>query len=197
MTVKCGINIGSRARASLLSQLRRDTELLVDCGVMDYSLLVGIVKLDRPGKEAVTDNFLTTTMNLDNRPMEFGQQGAVLSRLTVPMRQLFAPLFFIAKQLHNGFDSILLSILTFPLPYYGAGICPVDGGLLSVIPGYRFGYKSVYYIGIIDFLQPWTARKVVERELKGVLGYDKKAISCVHPKEYSLRFLEFLSKHIT
>jgi len=197
---KCGINIGSRAKAALLTQLRRDTEFLVDCGVMDYSLLVGVVNMDRTGREVGLDACLSNMATKDTALSEVSLQGqkqrALLSRLTIPMRQLFAPPLFIAKQCYNTFDSILMSILTLPFPYYGAGMCGVDGGSHSVIPGYRFGNKAVYYIGVIDFLQPWTFRKYMEREMRGAIGFDKKAISCVHPEDYATRFLAFLDQHI-
>ena len=52
-------------------------------------------------------------------------------------------------------------------------------------------------MGVIDFLQPWTTQKVLENQLKSALGYDKSAISCVHPKEYAERFLKFMDKIIT
>jgi choline kinase len=52
-------------------------------------------------------------------------------------------------------------------------------------------------MGLIDFLQPWTTRKVIERQLKGLMGQDINAISCVTPEEYADRFLEFLDNHIT
>ena len=92
---------------------------------------------------------------------------------------------------------IFSSIVTLPMPYYGSGKCGVDGGMQSVIYGYRRGDRSVYYLGLIDFLQPWTARKKMERKLKGVLGYDTNAISCNSPEEYASRFLEFLDAHIS
>jgi len=197
---KCGINIGSRAKAALLTQLRRDTEFLVDCGVMDYSLLVGVINMDRIGREVDLDTCLSNMALKDTALCEASlqsqKQRALLSRLTIPMRQLFAPPLFIVKQCYNVFDSILMSILTLPLPYYGAGMCGVNGGSHSIIPGYRFGNKAVYYLGVIDFLQPWTFRKYMEREVRGAIGFDKKAISCVHPKDYAIRFLAFLDQHI-
>jgi hypothetical protein len=104
---------------------------------------------------------------------------------------------FIARRLWSLTRLTVSSIVTSPLPYYGSGTCGVDGGLLSVIHGSRRGDRAVYYLGLIDFLQPWTARKVVERRLKALLGYDINAISCVTPEDYASRFLEFLDAHIS
>ena len=83
------------------------------------------------------------------------------------------------------------------MPYYGAGVCGVNGGVLSIQTGRRAGDRAVYYMGIIDFLQPWTTKKVMEREVKGLLGYNTKAISCVSPKDYAARFLDFIDAHVT
>jgi len=193
---KCGINVGSRAKAELLSQLRRDTEFLVECGVMDYSLLVGVVNMDRSGKEVNLETLLSTVPEEKPVSLQSRKQRALLWRLSSPLRQLFAPPLFIAKQCYNACDSILMSVLTLPFPYYGAGVCGVHGGSHSVIPGYRFGSKAVYYFGVIDFLQPWTFRKVMEREIRSAVGYNKQAFSCAHPEDYAERFLAFLDHHI-
>lgn len=83
------------------------------------------------------------------------------------------------------------------MPYYGSGSCVVDGGKLSVFHGERRGERAIYYMGLIDFLQPWTKRKVVERYLKGIIGYDTNAISSVTPEEYATRFLAYLDDNIT
>ena len=116
---------------------------------------------------------------------------------TLPLRVIAAPLLYVVKKLHSMGEITLSTVLTLPLPYYGAGICGVDAGALSVLHGKRLGRRAVYYIGLIDFLQPWTTRKILERELKGLLGYDKHAISCVDPKEYGARFIHFLDAHLT
>jgi hypothetical protein len=89
------------------------------------------------------------------------------------------------------------SIFTTPLPYYGSGTCGVDGGKLSVFHGKRRGDRAVYYMGLIDFLQPWTTRKVIERRLKGLMGYDTNAISSVTPEEYAKRFLEYMDANMS
>mmetsp|Transcript_15421 Transcript_15421/g.22866 ORF Transcript_15421/g.22866 Transcript_15421/m.22866 type:complete len:84 (-) Transcript_15421:1088-1339(-) len=83
------------------------------------------------------------------------------------------------------------------MPYYGAGSTKVDGGNLSSIRGTLMGKDVIYYMGVIDFLQPWTVKKRLERDLKGLVGYDKTAISCVAPSDYSTRFLSFIDSHVT
>lgn len=84
-----------------------------------------------------------------------------------------------------------------PMPFYGAGMTNVYGGDLSSMRGSRRGERVIYYLGIIDFLQPWTVKKRLERDLKGLAGYDKTAISCVAPADYAARFLKFVDSHVT
>jgi hypothetical protein len=55
----------------------------------------------------------------------------------------------------------------------------------------------MYYLGVIDFLQPWTVKKRLERDFKGLAGYDKSGISCVAPSDYAARFLKFINSHVT
>jgi hypothetical protein len=92
---------------------------------------------------------------------------------------------------------VFSSVLTLPLPYYGAENPGVNGGVFSVVEGHRSGNRAIFFMGLIDFLQPWTTRKVLERRLKGVMGYDVHAISCVSPEEYASRFLEFIGAHVS
>lgn len=87
--------------------------------------------------------------------------------------------------------------IDFPMPYYGAGMTKVNGGALSSLRGSRKGKEVVFYLGVIDFLQPWTIKKRLERDLKGLAGYDKSAISCVTPTDYADRFLKFVDVHVT
>ena len=123
--------------------------------------------------------------------------AAALYRLTLPIRLLISPPIYVAKKVWGLGRLTLDSIFTTPLPYYGSGACVVDGGKLSVFHGQRKGDRAIYYMGLIDFLQPWTKRKVLERYLKGMIGYDTKAISSVTPEEYATRFLVYLDENIT
>ena len=217
-----GLHLGTRAKAALLCQLRQDAMFLAHCGVMDYSLLVGVVNMEKSGKaEASAPSHLISLANKfsrhqkllllkEDKVVENSNKGKLslppsIQRLprhvanlcSFPLRAIAAPPLYILKKTHSVTEVTLSTVLTLPLPYYGAGICGVDGGALSVLHGKRLGRRAVYYFGIIDFLQPWTMRKVLERELKHLMGYNKHAISCVHPNEYSARFINFLDAHIT
>ena len=52
------LELGPEKRALLTEQLRRDSELLKDLGVMDYSLLVGIHNMQRGNRDNVRRNTL-------------------------------------------------------------------------------------------------------------------------------------------
>lgn len=54
---------------------------------------------------------------------------------------------------------------------------------------------EVYYLGLIDILTVYDAKKKAEHFGKG-LRYDKDAISCVPPKAYARRFKEFMYEAI-
>jgi len=198
-----GIHIGQRKKAELLSQLRKDIGLLVDCGVMDYSLLVGVVDLEGDSDdELILKSCSAATLArdqvlsyLENPRRQYSKR--VLLSLTSPFRVATAPAIYLGKAAYSTVEHVISTIITTPYPYFGAEFCGVDGGKLSRIVGTRKGRRAVYYMGLIDFLQPWTLRKIVEKELKGVLGYDKQAISCVHPSDYASRFLDFIDAHVS
>eukprot|EP00980_Cylindrotheca_fusiformis_P025643 scaffold14307_cov177-Cylindrotheca_fusiformis.AAC.7 len=200
-----GFSIGAAAKSALLSQLRKDVKLLVECGVMDYSLLVGVVDMARTQKQNRDAELALQTLQEQNRQLERIEHVSkrktlkerVLSALASPIRLLLAPPVFVAKRTWSIARITLSSIITLPLPYYGSGNCGVDGGVFSRIHGKRRGDRAVYYLGLIDFLQPWTVRKAAERKLKGLVGYNTKAISCVDPEEYAIRFLDFLDANIS
>lgn len=196
----CGICIGPTAKAALLSQLRRDLALLVECSVMDYSLLVGVVNMDviddGDSAKTLTKNEIDKLLKA-NKVINRSQTLRLLHALSRPLQELGAPAMTICRAAYNGVQTTLSTVLTLPFPYYGADKCGVDGGCFSVMRGRRLGKRAVYYMGVIDFLQPWTTQKVLENQLKGVLGYNRSAISCVHPKDYAERFLNFMDKVIT
>ena len=195
-----GLNVGASSKAALMAQLRHDVKLLVESQVMDYSLLVGIVTMDSHRMFTLFDR--GETHGASHRQRQTKKRTAkadevVLRTLAIPFRLLISPPLFCARTLVSLSQWTISSVVTSPLPYYGSGWCGVDGGALSVIYGRRRGRRAVYYLGVIDFLQPWTTRKVLERQLKGLMGYDRNAISSVTPEEYASRFLEFIDEHVS
>lgn len=194
-----GFTIGATRKAALLSALREDVKLLIDCQVMDYSLLVGVAnidhhhKIDKAGRNALSamrkkGRIIANSNRLDN---------GILHAIGTPLRIVTSPITFLGKSLWSISERAVETINTRPLPYYGSGECGIDGGANSIIHGRRRTDQAIYYLGLIDFLQPWTTRKVLERKLKGIMGYDTSAISCVTPEEYASRFLQFLDTHIS
>ncbi len=209
-----GFTIGATAKAALLSQLRNDVKFLTRCQVMDYSLLVGVVNTDNvdaggSGKSGDLTPEVIESIQEQKKVLELLEgteqpkhrlpklDSALMHTLTTPVRLMLSPPVYIARKTWNTLQLTLNSIVTAPMPYYGSDQCGVYGGKLSVLHGRRKGDRAVYYMGLIDFLQPWTTRKVMERKLKGLAGYDTNAISAVTPEEYATRFLEFLDKHIS
>ena len=196
-----GICLGASAKSELLAQLRKDVALLRDCNVMDYSLLVGTVNMDPQEIDAADINAIELSINQERlfsgRGGRRGSQNVVVSAILYPARLMMAPPLFFMRRLWSLTQRTMTSVLTYPLPYYGSSSCGVDGGALSVMHGKRHSRRAIYYLGLIDFLQPWTSRKVAERQLKGLMGYDTSAISCVDPDEYATRFLKFIEEHVS
>mmetsp|Transcript_125187 Transcript_125187/g.286842 ORF Transcript_125187/g.286842 Transcript_125187/m.286842 type:complete len:174 (+) Transcript_125187:1196-1717(+) len=54
--------------------------------------------------------------------------------------------------------------------------------------------KAIFYMGIIDILTHYGAKKVAENHLKAVQHYSNRSgVSCVHPHTYYRRFVDFLT----
>jgi Phosphatidylinositol-4-phosphate 5-Kinase len=72
----------------------------------------------------------------------------------------------------------------------------VPASPLSVVPGERKGQDVLYYFGLIDFLQPYDYKKRAEYRFKGLV-HKSGTYSCVPPKAYAIRFLNFMERHIS
>eukprot|EP00729_Bicosta_minor_P010177 gene10177-13874_t len=57
------------------------------------------------------------------------------------------------------------------------------------------GKVQAYYLGIIDFLQPWTTGKRVAHCIK--CTFAPKPISTIHPSPYADQFLDFFTEKFT
>eukprot|EP00656_Telonema_subtile_P013210 TRINITY_DN1669_c0_g2_i1.p1 TRINITY_DN1669_c0_g2~~TRINITY_DN1669_c0_g2_i1.p1 ORF type:complete len:876 (+),score=250.00 TRINITY_DN1669_c0_g2_i1:69-2696(+) len=124
----------SSENAKLLEEtIKSDSELLAEMQIMDYSLLLGIHRLEDPSCELPRD------------------EGAP------PFER----------------DA---------------------GGMRSVNPdGSPGGF--VYFVGIIDILIPYSARKAAEHAAKSII-HDPKTISAVPPLDYAHRFQDFMLDNV-
>lgn len=69
-----------------------------------------------------------------------------------------------------------------------------EGGLRSSLVDDTPG-AELYFLGIIDILTPYDAKKKVEHLFKS-FQYDKESISAINPPEYCKRFLKFMADNI-
>lgn len=189
--VSYGLHIGPKAKAALLRQLRRDVDLLVKCNLIDYSLLVGIA-IDKTEGPSMQDLVIGSFSNgMDYRTQDQMRKDWIASRLLAPLKFVLSPPAFLLKSL----AVTLQGAATTPLPYYGSDRSGVEAGTLSHIQGKRHGRKALYYLGLIDFLQPFNWKKQLEWKWKAF--WYGEGFSCVPPEEYAERFLRFVENHVT
>ena len=68
---------------------------------------------------------------------------------------------------------------------------------ISIIQDPPNGYtssdkKNIYFLGIIDFLTEFQVRKKIEYHIKTT--FQSKDVSCIPPKPYGKRFMNFIQK---
>jgi 1-phosphatidylinositol-4-phosphate 5-kinase len=174
------LQIGPTAKSALLVQLQRDVQFLEQSAVIDYSLLVGILTPKSRKNPIAIVHRRTWTQQC-------------LAFLTAPFQAVMAPAIF----LHSikGFGHIPISWPPL-VPYYGSLQGGIDMGPLSCIGGERSGMPAIYFLGLIDFLQPYNYKKVLEYRAKSLV-YEKDTFSCVPPTTYANRFLAFIDRCVS
>jgi 1-phosphatidylinositol-4-phosphate 5-kinase len=118
------ILIGSKRKEYIMEQIKKDVEVLQRNNIIDYSLLLGISKVDHK----------------------------------VPVKKGFA--------IFNEVD---------------------DGGMMSD------NGEDLYFLGIIDILTFYGARKKLEHFFKTTI-HKKQAVSCAPPAFYAERFLRYMDE---
>eukprot|EP00934_Nitzschia_sp_Nitz4_P003354 Nitzschia sp. Nitz4//scaffold41_size133979//75831//77541//NITZ4_003354-RA/size133979-snap-gene-0.104-mRNA-1//1//CDS//3329551491//3344//frame0 len=193
-----GLCIRPKAKQQLLDQLRKDVALLVDCQLMDYSLLVGVARTNNHPSFQLDESSRKTLQAAEHVEQDLSTKKS-LERPAVRALSKFVTItcFKTAQFAKNVRSQVYSKYAQSFSRWRQARKCGVDGGRLAILSGSRNGKSVVYYIGLIDFLQPWTLRKAAEHKAKGLAGYDTSAISCVRPDFYASRFLQFLDEHIS
>ncbi|KZV63972.1 SAICAR synthase-like protein [Peniophora sp. CONT] len=163
------IELGPEKRALLTEQLRRDASFLREVGVMDYSLLIGIHKLERGNR----DNVRRNTLKVFSPDVPPARDGTAVRRL---MRT--------APAVASLPDHLAASPGAQSLFYQ-------DEGGLRATDERNKDLNTIYYLGVIDILTPFRLPKKLEGIWKG-LRADRHKISPVPPDEYGTRFVAFM-----
>ncbi|KAF9021027.1 SAICAR synthase-like protein [Hymenopellis radicata] len=184
------LELGPEKRALLTEQLRRDTELLKSVRVMDYSLLVGIHKMERGNR----DNVRRNTLKVFEPDVEM-PHGRHRRRPTITSgrRYNFSPEAIAMRRAMRESEPKEGAV---QLPEKDTGdrqhflFYQDEGGLRATGDGNEF-LDTIYYLGVIDILTPYTLLKKVEHCWKGMQA-DRHKISPVPPEEYGDRFFAFM-----
>ena len=138
------ISVGPERCRALLDACASDADFLARNGVMDYSLLLGVLHIHVPD---------------DDDDTQMVTNGAAPTNGDVTTRS--------SRTLSGSIDAENLQTV----------VC--------------------YFLGIIDILQVYNARKHIETDLNIVKkGFKYKDCSCVPPYEYKDRFMDFLKSII-
>lgn len=192
--------------ALFVQSLSKDCEFLQRHNVMDYSLLLALCAPPPPpslapprrASQLLAVSDFCTCCGSESAPRDQCPQCrlAVCVYCCDPRRNL-SPC-----HLCCGFEAC---------PYLGvagvAGATPVtpprhasvfraDGGGFRATSADGAPLETVYFMGIIDFLQPYNMRKQVESRVKTVLlaGGDELQISVLSPERYAQRLVSFVRR---
>ncbi|XP_053564168.1 phosphatidylinositol 5-phosphate 4-kinase type-2 gamma isoform X1 [Bombina bombina] len=160
------VYVDEEQKKAFMDKLKRDVEFLVQLKIMDYSLLLGIHDVSRAEQEEEEEVEEEDTEN------EGAAHTAVGSYGTSP----------------EGIAGYLNSHK--PL---GPGEFEPYIDVYAVKSSDSAPQKEVYFMGLIDILTQYDAKKKAAHAAKTVKHGAGAEISTVHPEQYGKRFLEFVT----
>ena len=160
-----GIIMTSDKRDLLIDVLGRDCDVLESFEIMDYSLLVGVHNVTQVLKEAEEKVELTLSPKKKTRSI-------LRSRMSV--------------DIESNYDSPLICKRNIQLGTHLESV--PDGGFPARLPNGDF---VILFLGVIDILQNFRAKKRIEHSLKSIV-IEKETISVQKPSFYAKRFLKFM-----
>ncbi|XP_058487224.1 phosphatidylinositol 5-phosphate 4-kinase type-2 gamma-like [Solea solea] len=167
------VYVSEEEKEKILDKLHRDTEFLVRMRMMDYSLLLGIHDVKRAEREEEEEEE-EVDEELPYEEEEDDENGlAPAPHSTSP--QGIAGYMNSFKPMGPGeFD-----------PY-------VD--VYAVQSAVGAPQREVYFMGLIDVLTQYDAKKKAAHAAKAVKHGAGAEISTVHPEQYAKRFREFITQ---
>ncbi|KAF8342560.1 uncharacterized protein EI90DRAFT_3029417 [Cantharellus anzutake] len=184
------LELGPEKCALLTEQLRRDSEFLKRLNVMDYSLLVGIHNMQRGNR----DNLRRNTLRVFQpdvyqhlvRRRRASQSGKDTATDASVVRRVMRRSDL--QAIGTTDSSLLPEVDSTDRRHF---IFYQDEGGFRATDEANRQMDTIYYLGIIDILTPYTTFKKLEHAWKG-LHADRHKISPVPAEEYGSRFFAFL-----
>ncbi|XP_023654587.1 phosphatidylinositol 5-phosphate 4-kinase type-2 gamma [Paramormyrops kingsleyae] len=165
------VHVSEEQKEKFMEKLNRDVEFLVKLKIMDYSLLLGIHDVARAEREE--EELEEPCMEEEAEP-ENGLTTAPAAGSYGTSPEGIAGYLNSCKPLGPGeFD-----------PY-------IDVYALKSVP--EAPQREVYFMGLIDVLTQYNAKKRAAHAAKTVKHGAGAEISTVHPEQYAKRFREFIA----
>ncbi|CAH0521612.1 unnamed protein product [Peronospora belbahrii] len=211
------MRIGTEEGVELFEQLRDDSLFLCDLGIMDYSLLLGVMDIEfavdqptRPptssilGSHTVADTATNSSTNsLTNDSYISATSSNWSSSLGSPASESSVnrqndqhddeSIVNIPRKLVMSVTPSVHSLFQQHGNPLNESRYPYIGGeprpKRSMRKSQRVFGPGYYYVGIIDILQTWTLQKQLERFLKvNIQQKDGEGLSAIDPIQYQQRF---------
>eukprot|EP01060_Flectonema_neradi_P037974 TRINITY_DN782_c0_g3_i1.p1 TRINITY_DN782_c0_g3~~TRINITY_DN782_c0_g3_i1.p1 ORF type:complete len:481 (+),score=80.90 TRINITY_DN782_c0_g3_i1:1412-2854(+) len=198
------IHVKADVRDQIIEQIKKDAAFFAKHNIMDYSLLVGIHKapfeeLRMPRKDLTLD--ITAPPESPQSPVHrriSRMNGYQPPRLRSPKAAAKKgnSLLSVQDEELKVFAEVTPTIPSAPrpktLPIYRRD----EGGLYSSISTKEhYSGDAMYFLGVIDILQPWNTQKKLERALKlTFLRKDPDGLSALEPQQYGRRFVKRCSE---
>ena len=174
--IEFGIMVNNKNVEIIRAIVTKDSEFLSSLGLMDYSLFLVKLSLDKKKSTEIFGEGIQEKQEKDymqiinDQTVVMGNSGEISVLNINAIKE---------KEINNQNDNSKYK-------HYK----------IYLYPGINMG--TAYIISIIDFLQSYNFYKIVEYEYKTTFGIGNKTdseggISCVNPKLYSERFINYVN----
>lgn len=193
------MRIGMDEGKELFEQLREDSLFLCERGIMDYSLLLGVVDIefliDQPKKGSLRRNTATTVVTQPTNNTTLSNDSFVSVQSSEMSLGSAASLNSSSLNKHDHehdlgkLEHSLRSVTSVAEAEAGSDASVVPRPKRTMRQSKRIFGPGYYYVGVIDILQTWTLQKRLERFWKVyVQQKDADGLSAIDPITYQKRF---------
>ena len=180
--------------------VKRDSEFLESLNVMDYSLLVIKIKVNKKEYDfLVNNNLINNNLNnelindnsISNKDNDNNQNYNSTNNININKNVNYNNDINVEKNTKNNKDNNDINNIEKDKNVLDEIQMNISKLNINCIKKYLF--KSIfndiiYIIGIIDFFQVYDMKKKIEAKLKRV-NSNKFSISCINSKDYKIRFI--------